>query len=57
MLEQQSNSLFSQQILLSYGFSAGLSTFEAHNEREKEKKVEHNMSIDPSSNVKDCRSQ
>ena len=31
--------------------------FEAHNEREKEKEVEHNMSIDPSSNVKDCGSQ
>ena len=31
--------------------------FEANNEREKEKEVEHNMSIDPSSNVKDCKSQ
>ena len=47
MLGQQSNSLFSHQILLNYGFSAGLSDFEANNEREKEKEVEHNMSIDP----------
>ena len=57
MLGQQSNSLFSHQILLSYGFSVGFSNFEANNEREKEKEVEHNMSIEPSSNVKDHRSQ
>jgi len=50
MLGQQSNSLFSHQILSSYGFSAGLSNFEANNEREKEKEVKHNMSIYPSSN-------
>ena len=56
MLGQQPNSLFSQQIC-QVGFSAGLYDFEANNEREKEKEVEHNMSIESSSNVKDCRSQ
>ena len=45
MLGQQSNSLFSHQILLSYGFSAGFSNFEANNETEKEKEVKNNNII------------
>ena len=45
MLGQQSNSLFSHQILLSYGFSAGFSNFKANNEREKEKEVKNNNII------------
>ena len=45
MLGQQSNSLFSHQILLSYGFSAGFSNFGANNETEKEKEVKNNNII------------